>query len=128
METQVGPLIHEQHYNKVMGYIERAKAAGAKLVCGGNRVIVKGRCEGGFFVEPTVFDGLTDDMEIVKEEVFGPVMAVLSFKTEEEAIARANDTPFGLAAGVMTTNLARGHRVVKRLQVSTTSPTTHSEL
>lgn len=116
--TQVGALISEAHMQKVLGYIERGKAEGARLLTGGHRV-VDGALSKGAFVAPTIFDGCADDMTIVREEIFGPVMAVLSFGDEDEAIARANDTPFGLAAGVFTRDLARGHRVIARLQAGT---------
>jgi betaine-aldehyde dehydrogenase len=116
--TQVGALISEAHMQKVLGYIERGKAEGARLLTGGYRV-VDGGLSKGTFVAPTIFDGCADDMAIVREEIFGPVMAVLSFRDEEEAIARANDTPFGLAAGVFTRDLARAHRVIARLQAGT---------
>ena len=116
--TQVGALISEAHMEKVLGYIERGKAEGAKLLTGGYRVVDGGLSKGAF-VAPTIFDGCADDMAIVREEIFGPVMAVLSFRDEEEAIARANDTPFGLAAGVFTRDLARAHRVIARLQAGT---------
>ena len=116
--TQVGALISEAHMQKVLGYIERGKAEGARLLTGGHRV-VDGALSKGAFVAPTIFDGCADDMAIVREEIFGPVMAVLSFRDEDEAIARANDTPFGLAAGVFTRDLARGHRVIARLQAGT---------
>jgi betaine-aldehyde dehydrogenase len=116
--TQVGALISDAHMQKVLGYIERGKAEGAKLLTGGHRV-VDGALGRGAFVAPTIFDGCSDDMAIVREEIFGPVMAVLSFADEDEAIARANDTPVGLAAGVFTRDLARGHRVIARLQAGT---------
>lgn len=116
--TQVGALISEAHMQKVLGYIERGKAEGAKLIAGGNRV-TDGALAKGAFVAPTIFDGCSDDMAIVREEIFGPVMAVLSFDEEDEVIARANDTPFGLAAGVFTRDLARGHRTIAKLQAGT---------
>jgi betaine-aldehyde dehydrogenase len=112
--THVGALISEDHMNRVLGYIDRGRRAGARLVCGGNRYTGPG-CADGYFVEPTVFADCRDDMAIVREEIFGPVMSVLDFATEEEVIARANDTPFGLAAGVFTRDLQRGHRTVARL-------------
>lgn len=116
--TQVGALISENHMEKVLGYIERGKAEGAKVLAGGKR-ITKGALADGFFVAPTIFDGCSDDMAIVREEIFGPVMAVLSFSDEEDVIRRANATEFGLSAGVFTRDLARGHRVIARLEAGT---------
>ena len=116
--TQVGALISEAHMNKVLGYIERGKAEGAQLLCGGQRYVAKG-CGQGFFVEPTVFDGCTDEMAIVREEIFGPVMSVLEFSDEDEVVARANATEFGLSAGVFTNDLTRAHRVIAHLEAGT---------
>ena len=113
-EVHMGALISEAHLNKVMDYIEIGKNEGATLLAGGNRVSPQG-FENGYFVEPTVFSGCTDDMRIVREEIFGPVMSVLVFDDEDEAVRRANDTFFGLGAGLMTTNLARAHRVADQL-------------
>jgi betaine-aldehyde dehydrogenase len=117
-ETQVGALISEQHMHKVLGYIARGRAEGARLVIGGTRV-TDGKLGKGYFVSPAIFDGCRDDMSIVREEIFGPVMSVLEFDDEQEVIARANATPFGLAAGVFTNDLTRGHRVIARLQAGT---------
>jgi betaine-aldehyde dehydrogenase len=114
-ETQVGSLISEQHLRKVMSYIERGQAEGARVLIGGKR-LTDGALGRGFFVTPTVFDGCHDDMAIVREEIFGPVMMVLDFDDEEEAIRRANATHFGLSAGVFTQDLNRAHRVIGRLQ------------
>jgi betaine-aldehyde dehydrogenase len=116
--TQVGALISAAHMDKVLSYIEAGVAGGARLLCGGRRM-TDGALGSGFFVEPTVFDGCADDMRIVREEIFGPVMAVLSFATEDEVVARANATEFGLAAGVFTRDLARAHRVIARLEAGT---------
>ena len=116
--TQVGALISEDHMGKVLTYIARGKAEGARLVTGGQRV-TSGDLANGFFVAPTVFDECHDDMAIVREEIFGPVMSVLEFEDEEEVIARANATDFGLAAGVFTNDLTRAHRVIARLQAGT---------
>lgn len=113
--TNIGALISADHLNKVMGYIDAANNSGARLVTGGNSVKPQG-CEGGYFVKPTVFADCTDDMPQVREEIFGPVMSVLKFDNEDEVIARANDTPYGLAAGVFTQNLQRAHRVIHQLQ------------
>ena len=116
--TQVGALISESHMEKVLGYIARGRAEGAHVLVGGYRVTT-GDLANGFFVAPTVFDGCHDDMAIAREEIFGPVMTVLEFNDEEQVIARANDTEFGLAAGVFTNDLTRAHRVIARLQAGT---------
>jgi betaine-aldehyde dehydrogenase len=116
--TQVGALVSEQHMLKVLGYVERGRAEGARLLVGGNRVTVKG-LEKGCFVAPAVFDHCRDDMSIVREEIFGPVMSVLEFDDERDVIERANATEFGLAAGVFTNDLTRGHRVIAQLQAGT---------
>ncbi len=116
--TQVGALVSEQHMQKVLGYIARGRAEGARLKIGGNRV-VSGNLGKGYFVAPTVFDECRDDMTIVREEIFGPVMSVLEFEDEGEVIERANATEFGLAAGVFTNDLTRAHRVIARLEAGT---------
>ena len=112
--TQVGALISAEHLQRVLQFIDSGKRS-ARLVCGGRRASGPG-LERGNFVEPTIFADCTDRCEIVREEIFGPVMSVLRFGTEAEVVQRANDTPFGLAAGVFTRDLARGHRVVAQLQ------------
>jgi len=116
--THVGSLISEGHMQKVLGYIERGRQEGAEAVAGGYRVTDRALARGAF-VAPTVFDGCRDDMAIVREEIFGPVMAVLAFDEEDEVVARANATEFGLAAGVFTRDLTRAHRVIARLQAGT---------
>ncbi|MFC5385318.1 betaine-aldehyde dehydrogenase [Aquamicrobium segne] len=117
-DTQMGPLVNKSQHEKVLSYIEIGKQEGATLACGGNAPSLQG-FEGGFFVEPTVFTNVTDAMRIAREEIFGPVMSVLSFEDESEAIARANDTDYGLAAGVFTRDMARAHRVIGQLQAGT---------
>ena len=109
-----GPLVSEMQLQKVLGYVDRAVADGARLVAGGQRAD-----RPGWFVEPTVFAEVTDTMELAQEEVFGPVMAVLDFDTEDEVLTRANATPFGLAAGVFTRDLARAHRVAQAFEAGT---------
>jgi len=116
--TQVGALISEQHLQKVLGYIERGLAEGARLVMGGNRVTT-GALAKGYFVAPAIFDRCRDDMSIVREEIFGPVMSLLEFDDEREVVERANATEFGLAAGVFTSDLTRAHRVIAQLQAGT---------
>ena len=115
----MGPLISEAQGAKVLDYIAKGRAEGARLVTGGERARVQG-FEAGVFVQPTVFADVTDTMTIAREEIFGPVMSVLAFDTEDEGVARANSTPYGLAAGVFTRDLARAHRVVARLDAGTT--------
>jgi betaine-aldehyde dehydrogenase len=116
--TQVGALISAEHMEKVLGFIARGRAQGARLITGGNRV-TEGELARGCFVAPTVFDHCHDDMDIVRREIFGPVMSVLEFSDEDEVIARANATEFGLAAGVFTNDLTRAHRVIAQLQAGT---------
>ena len=116
--TQVGALISQEHMEKVLRFIARGKAEGARIVVGGQRVTT-GDLANGFFVAPTVFDECHDDMAIVRDEIFGPVMSILEFEDEAEVIARANATEFGLAAGVFTSDLTRAHRVIARLQAGT---------
>ncbi len=113
--TQVGALISRVHMDRVLGYVAAGKAEGAKLVYGGERVDA-GNLSKGNFVRPAIFSGCGDDMKIVREEIFGPVMSVLTFSDEDEVLARANDTQFGLAAGVFTRDLARAHRVAAKLE------------
>ena len=117
-ETQMGPLISKAQHDKVLGYIAIGKAEGATLQHGGGVPSLQG-FEGGFFVEPTIFTDVTDEMRIAREEIFGPVMSVLTFDGEDEVIDRANDTEFGLPAGVFTRDLPRAHRVIAELQAGT---------
>ena len=114
-ETQVGPLISQEHMELVLGYMEAGKASDARLVTGGGRA-TEGGLGKGAWVQPTIFAGCSDDMKIVREEIFGPVMSVLTFEDEAEVVRRANDTEYGLAAGVFTRDLARAHRVAGELQ------------
>ena len=117
-KTQVGSLISQAHLEKVLGYIARGRAAGAKVLSGGSRITTSDLAN-GYFVAPTVFDECHDDMAIVREEIFGPVMTLLDFQDEDEVIARANATEFGLSAGVFTNDLTRAHRVIARLEAGT---------
>ena len=115
LDTQMGALISQDHFNKVMGYIERAKKSNSKLLIGGNRFI-SDETKNGFFVEPTIFADCSDKDPHVIDEIFGPVMSVLPFNDESEVIQRANETKFGLAAGVFTQDISRAHRVINQLQ------------
>ncbi len=116
--TQIGSLISHAHMDKVLGYIAIGQQQRATLLTGGKRV-THGNLARGAFVEPTIFTDCRDDMLIVRDEIFGPVMAVLDFEREEEVIERANGTEFGLAAGVFTNDLTRAHRVIARLEAGT---------
>lgn len=114
-DVQMGALISEPHLTKVLGYVEKGVEEGAELITGGNRVHPQG-FEGGYFMEPTIMAGCEDDMTIVREEIFGPVMSVLIFDDEDEVIRRANATHFGLGAGLFTRDLSRAHRVADQLE------------
>ena len=113
-DVNFGPMVSERQRDIVADYIKKGIAEGARLVAGGS--VVKGD---GYFIEPTVFADVTDDMAIAREEIFGPVLSVLEFDTEEEALARANDTEYGLAAGVFTADLTRAHRMVAGFEAGT---------
>jgi len=110
-----GPLVSAQHCEKVVSYLQLGKEEGARLLAGGNR-ITEGALVQGYYVEPTVFSDCHDEMRLVREEIFGPVMSILAFDDEEEAITRANATGYGLAGGVFTQSLNRAHRVIHQLE------------
>lgn len=112
VETVVGPMAGEKHLRKVEEYVDLARKEGARIVCGGERLDL----DGGYYYKPTVIADLANDSRVVQEEIFGPVLTVQPFDTEDEAVALANSTPYGLASGVQTGNLARAHRVADRLQ------------
>ncbi|UIP85824.1 aldehyde dehydrogenase [Pseudomonas phenolilytica] len=111
--TNVGALVDIQQLNTVLGYIEAGRAAGAQVLLGGQRTLEE---TGGLYVEPTIFDGVDNAMKIAQEEIFGPVLSVISFDTAEEAVAIANDTPYGLAAAVWTADLSKAHRTARALR------------
>ncbi|GAA3984890.1 aldehyde dehydrogenase family protein [Streptomyces sp. NBC_01352] len=111
-ETVVGPMAGERHLKKVEEYVELARKEGGRIVCGGERLDL----DGGYYYKPTVIADLPNDSRVVQEEVFGPVLTVQPFDSEEEAVQLANSTPYGLASGVQTSNLARAHRIADRLQ------------
>ena len=117
-ETQIGPIATGPQFEKILSHIEGAKAEGANCVIGGNAVDGP-ECGQGWFVEPTVFTDVASEMTIAREEVFGPVLAVMTFDDEDEAVRLANDTIYGLAAGIWTRDLARAHRLARRIQSGT---------
>lgn len=117
-QTQVGPVTNIPQYEKVLGYIDVAKGEGAETVLGGSKAS-RPECGSGWFVEPTIFTGVNNTMRIAQEEVFGPVLSVIPFKDDEEAIAVGNDVVFGLAAGVWTQNIRRALLMSERLQAGT---------
>lgn len=118
--TNFGPLISDEHRRKVLGYYRAAKDAGAEIVLGGGVPDMPDALAGGWWIEPTIWTGLSDDSAVVREEIFGPCCHIAPFDTEEEAIARANDTDYGLAAAIWTRDLARAHRVAARVEVGIT--------
>jgi gamma-glutamyl-gamma-aminobutyraldehyde dehydrogenase len=122
--TKVGPMIEESHMKKVLAYVESGKSEGARLVLGGKRTLLN---TGGFFIEPTIFDQVKPSMRIAREEIFGPVLSVFSVNSEEEAIAVANDTNYGLTASVYTQDISRAHRVARALRAGTVSVNCFSE-
>ena len=115
----LGPVITEDHMNRVLAYIQSGLDEGATLRCGGERYI-EGECKNGYFIKPTVFDNCTPDMKIVREEIFGPVVTIQTFETEEQAIAMANDTDYGLAGAVFTSDVTRAMRVIKEIRAGIT--------
>ncbi len=123
-QNRLGSMIEKPHLEKVLGYIESGKAEGARLVMGGKRVMEK---TGGYFVEVTIFDEVTPQMKIAREEIFGPVLSVIPFSTEEQALAIANDTNYGLAASLYTRDLNTAHRAARAIRAGTVSVNCFSE-
>jgi NAD-dependent aldehyde dehydrogenases len=115
--TELGPLISHEHQRKVLGYYDKAVEEGATVVTGGGVPDVGGEYAKGAWIEPTIWTGLADDAAVVREEIFGPCCHIRPFDTEDEVVDLANDTPYGLAATIWTTNVSRAHRVSARLDV-----------
>ena len=122
--TRIGPMIERPHLDKVLGYIEAGRAEGARVVVGGSRTL---ESSGGHFVEPTVFDDVDNSMKIAREEIFGPVISTIPFDTEEQAIAIANETSYGLAASLYTTDLDTAFRLARSIKAGTVSVNSYSE-
>ncbi|CAL8271391.1 unnamed protein product [Arctogadus glacialis] len=126
-ETRMGGLISKPQLDKVLGFIAQAKKEGARVLCGGEPLTPSDpKLKNGYFMSPCVLDNCRDDMTCVKEEIFGPVMSVLPFDTEEEVLQRANNTTFGLASGVFTRDISRAHRVAANLEAGTCYINTYS--
>ena len=113
-QTEQGPQVDQAQFDKVMGYIDSGRREGANLVCGGERV-----GDRGYFIQPTVFSDVQDDMKIAKEEIFGPVMSIIPFKSLDEVVARANRTDYGLAAAVWTRDIQKAHAVANSVRAGT---------
>ena len=120
--TNFGPMVSQRQRDIALGYVAKGKAEGARLIYGGEKID-----RDGFYMQPTVFADVTDDMIIAREEIFGPVMAVLDFEDETDVLTRANDTEFGLAAGVFTRDLARAHRVAAGFEAGTCYINTYND-
>jgi len=119
-ETEMGPLISKEHREKVLSYYRLAREEGATFMAGGGVPQFGNSLDGGYFVEPTILTGLPESARCMKEEIFGPVCHIAPFDTEEEAVAMANDTKYGLAASIWTSNLKRGHRVAQQMNAGIT--------
>jgi aminomuconate-semialdehyde/2-hydroxymuconate-6-semialdehyde dehydrogenase len=119
-DTNFGPLISAQHREKVLGYYRLAREEGATVVTGGGIPAFGDARDSGFYIQPTIYTGLAESARCVKEEIFGPVCHIAPFDSEDEAVAMANDTKYGLAASVWTTNLKRGHTIAQRMNVGIT--------
>lgn len=122
--TRIGPMVTESHMQRVLSYVQAGIDGGARVATGGARVLEE---TGGFFVAPTIFDDVRNDMRIAREEIFGPVLSVIEFSTEAEAIAIANDTPYGLAASLYTENVRTAHRMARAIKAGTIGINCYSE-
>jgi len=123
-ETRIGAPIEEQHLGKVLSYIDAGRQEGARVALGGKRILEE---SGGYFVEPTIFDGVTNSMRIAREEIFGPVLSVITFTDTDEAVRIANDTSYGLASSLYTNDLNVAHRIARALRAGTVSINCYSE-
>ncbi len=123
-KAQIGAIVDETQMRTVLGYIEAGRSEGARVLNGGKQVMSE---TGGYYIEPTVFDGVTNDMRIAREEIFGPVLSVIRFKTEAEVVAMANDSAYGLQASVWSDNINRAHRVARALRAGTVHVNSYDE-
>jgi gamma-glutamyl-gamma-aminobutyraldehyde dehydrogenase len=123
-ETKVGPMIEKPHLDKVLGFIEAGRAEGARVVSGGSRILEE---SGGYFVAPTIFDGVANTMSIARDEIFGPVLSTIRFGSEEEGVRLANETSYGLAASLYTRDLDAAFRVARALRAGVVGVNAYSE-
>jgi aminomuconate-semialdehyde/2-hydroxymuconate-6-semialdehyde dehydrogenase len=114
--SKQGAIVSKVHFDKIMRCVDTAKQEGGKILCGGNTVQLEGRCADGYFIEPTVIEGLGPDCQTNQEEIFGPVVTLQSFKTEEEALQLANATSYGLAATIWTQDISKANRVAAKTE------------
>lgn len=114
-KTKIGAVVSKPHQEKVLSYVELAKEEGGKVLCGGHKIVLEGEFENGYYIAPTIIEGLTYDCRTNQEEIFGPVVTIMPFDTEEEVMMYANSTIYGLASTVWTENLTRAHRVAQNL-------------
>ena len=122
--TRIGALINRGHMERVLRYVDIGRREGARVVAGGERILEE---TGGYFVPPTIFDNVRNDMTIAREEIFGPVLSVIEFDTEAEAVALANDTPYGLAASLYTNDLNTAHRVARDIKAGVVAVNAYAE-
>jgi aminomuconate-semialdehyde/2-hydroxymuconate-6-semialdehyde dehydrogenase len=115
-ESKQGAIVSKVQYEKVLRCIETAKQEGGTILCGGNAVKMEGRCANGYFIQPTIIEGLNQHCQTNQEEIFGPVVTIQSFKTEEEAIQLANATQYGLAASIWTKDITVANRVAAKVE------------
>jgi aminomuconate-semialdehyde/2-hydroxymuconate-6-semialdehyde dehydrogenase len=116
VDSDLGAIVSSQHMEKILFYIDLAKQEGGKILCGGNRIHLKGRCKNGWFIEPTVIEGLQYNCRTNREEIFGPVATLIPFETEEEVLMMANSSEYGLASIIWTENLTRAHRIAAQIK------------
>lgn len=116
LDTKLGAIVSQQHFEKILSYIELAKTEGGKILCGGNTVKVDGRCSNGYFIEPTVIENLPHNCRTQQEEIFGPVTVLTPFKTESEALEMANSVPYGLACSVWTSNISKANQIAEKVE------------
>jgi aminomuconate-semialdehyde/2-hydroxymuconate-6-semialdehyde dehydrogenase len=115
-KTKMGAIVSKAHFEKILGHINIAQEEGGTVLCGGQAVQLQGACSDGWYIEPTVIEGLNNQCRTNQEEIFGPVVTLQPFKTEEEALLLANDSNYGLSASIWTTHLSKAHRVASKVE------------